>query len=125
MLLQILRAKLYDIQLEAQNAEIYAQRKGQIGSGGRSEKIRTYNYKDNRVSDHRINANFPLSTFIDGTTVGEAVAAMQVRPAVRRCRWRGLPAPPGSPALLQALRRRGSLPVGCRRRRWSVRCFSG
>ena len=72
----ILRAKLFEIKLEAQNAEIYARRKNQIGSGGRSEKIRTYNYKDNRVSDHRSGCNFTLTGFVAGD-IGDAVAAMQ------------------------------------------------
>lgn len=74
---QILRAKLYEIQLEQQNAEIYATRKNQIGSGARSEKIRTYNYKDNRVSDHRVNQNFPLNTFMSGEGTATAIATLQ------------------------------------------------
>jgi protein subunit release factor A len=53
-------AKLYELELEKQSAEIYAQRKSQVGSGSRSEKIRTYNWKDSRCTDHRINQNFPL-----------------------------------------------------------------
>lgn len=72
----ILRAKLFELKLEAQNAEIYALRKNQIGSGSRSEKIRTYNYKDNRVSDHRSGCNFTLTGFVQGD-IGDAVAAMQ------------------------------------------------
>jgi peptide chain release factor 1 len=51
---RILRARLYQQQQEAQHAEIAGARKAQVGSGGRSEKIRTYNYKENRVTDHRI-----------------------------------------------------------------------
>jgi len=72
----ILRAKLFELKLEAQNAEIYARRKNQIGTGSRSEKIRTYNYKDNRVSDHRSGCNFTLTGFVQGD-IGDAVAAMQ------------------------------------------------
>lgn len=72
----ILRAKLFERKLEAQNAAITANRKSQIGSGSRSEKIRTYNYKDNRVSDHRCGVNFSLTPFVAGD-IGEAVAAMQ------------------------------------------------
>jgi peptide chain release factor 1 len=64
--MQILRAKLYDIQLQAQNAEIYGRRKEQVGTGGRSEKIRTYNYKDSRCTDHRLGRNYPLPDFLGG-----------------------------------------------------------
>ncbi|MCA0314452.1 MAG: peptide chain release factor 1 [Candidatus Melainabacteria bacterium] len=63
---QILRNKLYQIQLEEQQKEIYDARKSQVGSGDRSEKIRTYNYKDNRVTDHRLNQNFPLQQVLEG-----------------------------------------------------------
>jgi peptide chain release factor 1 len=52
--LQVLRARLLQMEQDRQQAEMSAARKGQIGGGGRSEKIRTYNYKENRVSDHRI-----------------------------------------------------------------------
>ncbi|MGC1513390.1 MAG: peptide chain release factor 1 [Acidimicrobiales bacterium] len=51
--LQVLRARLLKSEQDRQSAELSEQRRGQIGGGGRSEKIRTYNYKENRVSDHR------------------------------------------------------------------------
>lgn len=51
---RILRARLYQMELEHQQAEVAGARRDQVGTGGRSEKIRTYNYKDNRVTDHRI-----------------------------------------------------------------------
>ena len=51
---RILRARLYQLQLEAQHSEIAGARRAQVGSGERSEKIRTYNFKENRVTDHRI-----------------------------------------------------------------------
>jgi peptide chain release factor 1 len=52
--MRILRARLYQIELERQQSELAGARRSQVGSGERSEKIRTYNYKDNRVTDHRI-----------------------------------------------------------------------
>ena len=52
--LQVLRARLLKAEQDRQAAEQSEQRRGQVGGGGRSEKIRTYNFKDNRVTDHRI-----------------------------------------------------------------------
>ncbi|MET0727477.1 MAG: peptide chain release factor 1 [Acidimicrobiales bacterium] len=52
--LLVLRARLLKAEQDRQSAELSAERKGQVGGGGRSEKIRTYNFKENRVSDHRI-----------------------------------------------------------------------
>ena len=64
--MEILRAKLLALELEAAaNAESSA-RRAQVGSGDRSEKIRTYNYKDNRITDHRLGRNFPLETVLQG-----------------------------------------------------------
>ena len=53
--LRVLRARLYEMKLAEQQAAIGAQRRGMVRSGNRSEKIRTYNFKENRVTDHRIN----------------------------------------------------------------------
>ena len=64
--MQILRAKLYEREMRERNAEIYGRRRSQVGTGSRSEKIRTYNYKDSRVTDHRLNENFPLPSFLNG-----------------------------------------------------------
>ncbi len=52
--LQVLRARLLKAEQDRQAAELSAERKGQVGGGGRSEKIRTYNFKENRITDHRI-----------------------------------------------------------------------
>lgn len=63
---QILRAKLYALELEAQQKAISENKRSQVGTGDRSEKIRTYNYKDNRVTDHRLNQNFSLQGILEG-----------------------------------------------------------
>src|SRR5438874_4997172 len=52
--MQVLRARLLKLEQDRQAAELSEQRRGQIGGGGRSEKIRTYNFKENRVTDHRV-----------------------------------------------------------------------
>lgn len=64
--LQLLRAKLYEIKVREQRESIRNQRKLQVGTGARSEKIRTYNFKDNRVTDHRLKMNFELTSFLNG-----------------------------------------------------------
>lgn len=64
--MQILRAKLYDIKLQEQQAEVTTMRRSQVGTGSRSEKIRTYNYKDSRATDHRLGRNFNLSSVLEG-----------------------------------------------------------
>jgi len=63
---QILRAKLYDREMQTRQQAIYDERKSQVGTGDRSEKIRTYNYKDNRCTDHRLNENFSLQQVLEG-----------------------------------------------------------
>jgi peptide chain release factor 1 len=63
---QILRAKLYKLELERQQQKLYEEKKAQVGTGDRSEKIRTYNFKDNRVTDHRLNQNFSLQQILEG-----------------------------------------------------------
>ncbi len=64
--MQILRAKLYEIKLREQQEEVTSMRRSQVGTGSRSEKIRTYNYKDNRATDHRLGQNFGLEKVLTG-----------------------------------------------------------
>ncbi len=64
--MQILRAKLYEMKLREQREAVTSMRRSQVGTGSRSEKIRTYNYKDNRVTDHRLNQNFSLNPALEG-----------------------------------------------------------
>ena len=67
--MKILRSKLYEAEQEKQNAAIAAQRRSQVGSGDRSERIRTYNFPQNRVTDHRLtgdNKNFNIDQIING-----------------------------------------------------------
>jgi peptide chain release factor 1 len=64
--MQILRAKLYEMKLREQQEAVTSMRRSQVGTGSRSEKIRTYNYKDNRVTDHRLGQNFTLNPVLEG-----------------------------------------------------------
>lgn len=67
--MKILASRLYEAELQKQNAAIAAERKSQVGSGDRSERVRTYNFPQNRVTDHRLtgdNKNFNISTIING-----------------------------------------------------------
>jgi peptide chain release factor 1 len=65
--MQILRAKLYEAKLREQQEAVTSMRRSQVGTGSRSEKIRTYNYKDSRVTDHRLGENFTLATILEGS----------------------------------------------------------
>ncbi|MEB3215452.1 MAG: peptide chain release factor 1 [Nostocales cyanobacterium 94392] len=64
--LQILRAKLYEMKLREQQEAVTDLRRSQVGTGSRSEKIRTYNYKDNRATDHRLGENYSLNSVLEG-----------------------------------------------------------
>ncbi len=64
--LRVLRARIYEAERERQQAELSAARKSQIGSGRRAEKIRTYNYPDSRVTDHRVKVTLNLEKVLPG-----------------------------------------------------------
>lgn len=64
---KVLKSRLYDLEMQKQQDEIAGQRKSQVGSGDRSERIRTYNFPQGRVSDHRIGLTlYKLESFLDG-----------------------------------------------------------
>ncbi len=76
--MKVLRARLLDAEVQRQNAEQAQSRKSQVGSGDRSERIRTYNFPQGRITDHRINlTRYDLDSFINGniSTVLDALAA--------------------------------------------------
>lgn len=75
--LKILRSRLYEAEYQKREAERSATRKGQIGGGDRSERIRTYNFPQGRVTDHRINkTSYNLALIIDGSELHEFVDAL-------------------------------------------------
>jgi len=75
--MKVLRSKLYEVQREQLDSERSASRKSQVGSGDRSERIRTYNFPQGRVTDHRINLTlYKLNTIMEGD-LGEAMQALR------------------------------------------------
>lgn len=74
--MQVLRARLYEMELERQQAELGAQRLGQIGHGDRAEKIRTYNQPQDRVTDHRIGFNSTYNGVLNGDNLDDVTDAL-------------------------------------------------
>jgi peptide chain release factor 1 len=75
--LALLRAKLYDAERQKRDAERAAERRGQVGTGDRSERIRTYNFPQGRVTDHRINLTlYKLPQIIEGEALAEVIDAL-------------------------------------------------
>ncbi len=82
--MRVLRARLYQLELERQMAEVAENRRSQVGSGERAEKIRTYNFKENRVTDHRIGLTIKrLPEILDGD-LDNLVDALTVDDEARR-----------------------------------------
>ena len=78
--MRLLRAKLFEMRQTEQNERIAAQRRSQVGTGDRSERIRTYNYPQGRITDHRIGLTlYSLNAFLDGEldAVVDALAAAE------------------------------------------------
>jgi peptide chain release factor 1 len=75
--LAVLRTRLYDFQRQKLEAERAAERRGQVGTGDRSERIRTYNFPQGRLSDHRINLTlYKLPQIMEGEALGEVIDAL-------------------------------------------------
>ncbi|MCE9651336.1 MAG: peptide chain release factor 1 [Parvibaculum sp.] len=75
--MQILRARIYEAEREKLDRERAAERKGQVGSGDRSERIRTYNFPQSRVTDHRINLTLhKLDQVLEGEALDEMISAL-------------------------------------------------
>ncbi len=73
----VLRTRLYDLERQKQDSARAAERRGQVGTGDRSERIRTYNYPQGRVSDHRINLTlYKLPQILEGEALGEIIDAL-------------------------------------------------
>ena len=74
--MKMLKTKLYDIKLTEQNQKIASDRKSQVGTGDRSERIRTYNYPQGRITDHRIGLTlYSLESFLNGN-IGDMIDAL-------------------------------------------------
>ncbi len=83
--MKILRARLYDVERARLQAERAASRKGQVGSGDRSERIRTYNFPQGRVTDHRINLTlYKLEKVVAGEALDEVIEALVAEDQAQR-----------------------------------------
>jgi peptide chain release factor 1 len=83
--MKVLKARLYDAERERQARERAAERKGQVGSGDRSERIRTYNFPQGRVTDHRINLTvYNLPEVVDGSGLDPILDALAAEDRARK-----------------------------------------
>ena len=83
--MKVLRSRLYEMELQKQQEAIAKDRRTQVGTGDRSEKIRTYNFKENRVTDHRIGFSmYQLTHALDGDLaelIDQAITHFQSEPS--------------------------------------------
>ena len=87
--MKLLRAKLYDMKLREQNERIASERRSQVGTGDRSERIRTYNYHQGRITDHRIGLTlYSLDSFLNGD-LDEMIDALATADAAAKLRSGG------------------------------------
>ena len=87
--LKLLRTKLYDIEQQKQAEQIAGERRGQVGTGDRSERIRTYNFPQGRISDHRIGLTlYTLDSFVDGN-LDQMIDALATADAAQRLKGSG------------------------------------
>jgi peptide chain release factor 1 len=84
--MEVLRARLLDLRVSEQEAERSRMRKTQVGTGDRSAKIRTYNFPQNRVTDHRINVTLHELTRVLGGDVGPLIEALRLADVEERLR---------------------------------------
>lgn len=88
--LKVLRSRLYEIELARHNESVGAQRRSMVGSGDRSDKIRTYNYPQSRVTDHRINKTvYNLPEVMDGN-IEEFISALRLAENLEKMKNSGL-----------------------------------
>jgi peptide chain release factor 1 len=76
--MQLLKSKLYDLELQKQNKELSDLRRSQVGSGDRSERIRTYNFPQDRLTEHRIGQNFPLTPAIGEGELEDVISSLMI-----------------------------------------------
>ena len=118
--MQVLRARLYDLERQRRDAERAADRKGQVGSGDRSERIRTYNFPQGRLTDHRIGLTlYQLDQVMQGDLDEVVAGAGHRRPGGAAGRARRMRARPGGAGDRRA---RGWRRRVCRRRRATRGC---
>ena len=83
--MKILRSRLYEEERRKVESARAADRKEQVGSGDRSERIRTYNYPQGRVTDHRINLTlYKINEITDGGELGELISALASEDEAKR-----------------------------------------